>query len=343
MAKRYYWLKLKEDFFKKKEIKKLRKLENGDTCILIYMKMLILSLENDNKLFFDNVEDSFADELSLELDEDVDDVKRTLDFLEKVNFMEVSDDSEYFLPQGTILTGSECSSAERVRKHRAKKKVNTKDSEEGKVNIESNIINEENKVCNTYSNSCNENVTIDIEKDLDKDIEIDTDVNIDHRVVKDKTDSNYEKNKTQNQYVSKYVDDNLAQIVKLYEENIGPVYPANRDWFVDISQKIEPALFNRAIEICIDKSMVTPSYLKGIIRKWINNNIFTLDRLKSKEIEDANRNNMTPSNRDFSKNTYSNNSSSSTKTPREYEVRGDDVIDPELLEELKAFELKLGV
>ena len=89
--------------------------------------------------------------------------------------------------------------------------------------------------------------------------------------------------------------------------------------------------------------MVTPSYLKGIIRKWINNNIFTLDRLKSKEIEDANRNNMTPSNRDFSKNTYSNNSNSSTKTPREYEVREDDVIDPKLLEELKAFELKLGV
>ena len=29
--KKYYWLKLKEDFFRQKEIKKLRKIAGGDT------------------------------------------------------------------------------------------------------------------------------------------------------------------------------------------------------------------------------------------------------------------------------------------------------------------------
>ena len=94
---------------------------------------------------------------------------------------------------------------------------------------------------------------------------------------------------------------NLAKIVKTYEENIGPVYPASRQWFIDISEKIEAELFVKAVEICIDKSTVTHSYLKGIIRKWIDENIFTYEKFKEKEQEYQNRKNMTPFNRDFSK------------------------------------------
>ena len=251
MAKRYYWLKLKEDFFKKKEMKKLRKLDNGDTCILIYMKMIILSLESENKIFFDNVEDTFAEELSLLLDEDVDDVQRTLDFLEKVNLMETINDGEYFLPQGTTLTGSECSSAERVRKHRANKKSN-----------------KENKSC-IDDDSCNKSVTLDIDTDIDEDKEIEQDgnKNLDKNTENQNTNINAkaEQNlnqhtsKKQSEWVSKSVNKNLAKIVKTYEENIGPVYPASRQWFIDISEKIEAELFVKAVEICIDKSTVTHS------------------------------------------------------------------------------------
>lgn len=344
MAKRYYWLKLKEDFFKKKEMKKLRKLENGDTCILIYMKMIILSLESENKIFFDNVEDTFAEELSLLLDEDVDDVQRTLDFLEKVNLMETINEGEYFLPQGTTLTGSECSSAERVRKHRANKKSN-----------------QENKSC-IDDDSCNKSVTLDIDTDIDEDKEIEQDGNkeIDENENLDKNTENQNTNinakaeqnlnqhtsKKQSEWVSKSVNKNLAKIVKTYEENIGPVYPASRQWFIDISEKIEAELFVKAVEICIDKSTVTHSYLKGIIRKWIDENIFTYEKFKEKEQEYQNRKNMTPFNRDFSKNTYSNNSSSytsSSRKPKEYEVNEGEAIDPALLEEIKAFEVKLGL
>lgn len=344
MAKRYYWLKLKEDFFKKKEMKKLRKLDNGDTCILIYMKMIILSLESENKIFFDNVEDTFAEELSLLLDEDVDDVQRTLDFLEKVNLMETINDGEYFLPQGTTLTGSECSSAERVRKHRANKKSN-----------------KENKSC-IDDDSCNKSVTLDIDTDIDEDKEIEQDGNkeIDENKNLDKNTENQNTNinakaeqnlnkntsKKQSEWVSKSVNKNLAKIVKTYEENIGPVYPASRQWFIDISEKIEAELFVKAVEICIDKSTVTHSYLKGIIRKWIDENIFTYEKFKEKEQEYQNRKNMTPFNRDFSKNTYSNNSSSytsSSRNPKEYEVNEGEAIDPALLEEIKAFEVKLGL
>lgn len=44
MAKKYIWLKLQKDFFKRKEIKKLRKLAGGAVYTIIYLEMQLLSL-----------------------------------------------------------------------------------------------------------------------------------------------------------------------------------------------------------------------------------------------------------------------------------------------------------
>ena len=87
MSKRYYWLKLKEDFFEQRVIKKLRKIAGGDTYTIIYLKLQLLAMKNDGKLVFENVEDDFASEMALELDEDVENVKVTLMYLEKNNLL----------------------------------------------------------------------------------------------------------------------------------------------------------------------------------------------------------------------------------------------------------------
>ena len=52
MARKYYWLKLSDDFFKDKTIKKLRKIAGGDTYTIIYLKMLLKAIRQENKLFF---------------------------------------------------------------------------------------------------------------------------------------------------------------------------------------------------------------------------------------------------------------------------------------------------
>lgn len=51
MAKKYYWLKLRNDWFGDKRIKKLRSIAGGDTYTIIYLKMQLLSLKNEGKLF----------------------------------------------------------------------------------------------------------------------------------------------------------------------------------------------------------------------------------------------------------------------------------------------------
>lgn len=140
--KKYYWLKLKNNFFKQKEIKKLRKIAGGDTYTVIYLKLQLLSLTTDGKLYFDGVEDTFVEELALELDEEVENVRMTLLFLEKHRLIIQVEDDEYILPETQECIGSETQGAERVRRYREKQKalqcniIETKGNTEIEIEIE---------------------------------------------------------------------------------------------------------------------------------------------------------------------------------------------------------------
>lgn len=121
--KRYFWLKLHKDFFKRKEIKRLRKIAGGDTYTIIYMEMLLRSIIDDGKLFFDGLEDDFASELALDLDEGEENVKITIQYLLKTGLLEIRSDEEYYLPDTKDSTGCETAVAVRVRRHREKQKA----------------------------------------------------------------------------------------------------------------------------------------------------------------------------------------------------------------------------
>lgn len=118
-GKRYYWLKLQDDFFKSKRIKKLRKIAGGDTYTIIYLKMQLLAMKNNGVLEFTGLENTFAEELALDLDEEPDNVNVTINFLLSTGLMETSDNVRYFVPYAVENTGSEAASAARVRRYRA--------------------------------------------------------------------------------------------------------------------------------------------------------------------------------------------------------------------------------
>lgn len=152
-SKKYFWLKLKEDFFRQKEMKKLRKIAGGDTFTIIYLKLMLLSMKTDGLLEFSGIEETFAEELALEIDEDADNVGVTLNFLQKCGLVEILDNSEILLTKVTEMTGKESESAERVRKLRDRKKL--------------------------LALQCNVDVTksnTEIEIDIEKEKEIDTDI-----------------------------------------------------------------------------------------------------------------------------------------------------------------------
>ena len=145
--KRYYWLKLMDDFFDSKRIKKLRKLAGGDTYTIIYLKMQLLSLKKGGYLEYSGLEDEFYKEVALDIDEDEANVQVTVQFLLSCGLLQTSDNIEYVLPFVKNNLGSETASTRRSRisRQNAKKALQ----------------------CNTMQQNCN----VEIEKDIDTDKE----------------------------------------------------------------------------------------------------------------------------------------------------------------------------
>lgn len=120
--KRYYWIKLKEEFFTDKRIERLRRISGGDTCTIIYLKLLLLSLKDEGKLYYDGVETDFTKELALTIDETDDDVMVTINYLINQGLLEVvTENDEYYLTEIPNLIGSETAWAEKKRRYRQNK------------------------------------------------------------------------------------------------------------------------------------------------------------------------------------------------------------------------------
>jgi predicted phage replisome organizer len=166
--KKYFWLKLPVDFFKDRVIKKLRRIAGGDTYTIIYQKMLLLSLENEGNIFFEEIEETFEDEMSLELDENVEDIQMTIIFLTKNKLMEKVDNYTYFMTQVPEMIGSETDSARRKRKSRNNKNV-TYSQKSGTMSQENENKSQAVTKCPTEIEKEKE---LDLEKEKEKDLEI---------------------------------------------------------------------------------------------------------------------------------------------------------------------------
>lgn len=148
--KRYYWIQLAQDFFKSKEMKLLRKIAGGDTHTIIYLKMMLISLEDGGHIYYDGLADNLAEEIALVIDENVEDIKITLIFLESKGLLTRNSDRDYFLEQVPEMVGSETASARRVRKFR-----------ENQLALQ----------CNNDVTKRNGDIDIDIDTDIEKDVD----------------------------------------------------------------------------------------------------------------------------------------------------------------------------
>ena len=155
--KRYYWLQLKENFFNSKEMKLMRKLPGGEEITIIYLKIMLTSLENEGVIFYEGLAEDLAEELALEIGEDVESIRMALMFMEKKRLITTNDSYSYKLEQVPELVGSETASARRVRKHRENKKAL-----QGNTGVTKRI--------------CDIDLEIEIEKEIDieKDLEKNT-------------------------------------------------------------------------------------------------------------------------------------------------------------------------
>lgn len=188
--KRYYWLKLKKDFFRDLKMKKLRRKENGELYLIIYLKMMLATLDCECEFDYSCGNfDEFVDSLALDIDENVEDVENTCVFLIENNLLIKRESGKMFLPGAYDSVGSEQDSAKRVRKMRAAKKTlhcNTEKDKELELELETEI--ETEAEAEISSNSSNGSNSLDYFKQVKSEIAQLTDVNA---ATKISSDSNY--------------------------------------------------------------------------------------------------------------------------------------------------------
>lgn len=113
---KYYWLKLKRDFFKRHDVRIIEQMPNGKDYILFYLKMLLESIDHEGELRFSETIPYNEQMLSVITDTNVDIVKAAMQLFMELGMVEVLSDSTIYMREVQKLIGSETKWAKYKRK-----------------------------------------------------------------------------------------------------------------------------------------------------------------------------------------------------------------------------------
>lgn len=154
--KRYYWLKLKRDFFKRHDIQIIESMPNGKDYILFYLKLLCESVDHEGNLRFSEQIPYNEQMLSTITNTNIDIVRSAIKIFSELHMMDVMDDGTYYMNEVNKMLGSESYWAQKKRNQRA---IETKKLD----NVQ------------RLSNDCPTCPSKSIDIEIDKDIDIDSD------------------------------------------------------------------------------------------------------------------------------------------------------------------------
>lgn len=153
-GKKFYWLKLKRDFFKRHDIRIIEEMPNGKDYILFYLKMLLESIDHEGALRFSETIPYNEQMLSVVTNTNIDVVRSAMKVFLKLRMVEICDDETIYMNEVQRMIGSESASAARVRKHRAK-------------------LPQPQQALHSNTDVTKSNTEIEIEKELDTELETD--------------------------------------------------------------------------------------------------------------------------------------------------------------------------
>ena len=121
-TKKYFWLKLKKDFFDQHQIKVLKSMRNGRIYALIYIELMLESVSHSGELRFSDDLSYDMNTLSAVIGEDKKMLSNALDVLEKLGLVEHLSNGTYYIKEVEKLIGCETKEALRKRDYREKTK-----------------------------------------------------------------------------------------------------------------------------------------------------------------------------------------------------------------------------
>ena len=226
-------------------------MNGGYAMTVIYIRLMLESLESDCILYYDGFLESLVEELAIKLDVSEDDINMTMAYFTKCGLIQIDTEGNAELLQARAMLEQETNQAQYMRDYRKRRK--SKNDNSYNVSQRDNIVNEPLTTCKTE---------IEIEKEIKKDINID---------IKSEVDTRENQSATAD-------EKSEFNIFEYYQSRIGVLdgYQMQklRD-FIEIDN-LEPKLVKRAIDRAADNSKRNFGYINSILKNWAQNGIKTI-------------------------------------------------------------------
>ncbi len=228
--KRFYWIKLRENFFQQETIDWLMEQENGSAYIVLYLKMCLLTANTSGELIRTIGDMTIPYEpkkISQKTGFDIDTVNVALSLFKHLGLIEETQEGIPVMPEVKNMVGSESESAARVRKYRKKKKALQSNTDVTKKALQSNV-------------------------------EI-RDKSIEYR--EEKVESRKKETGTS--------DDGLKDAVNAYRKNIYPM-PGEMDLekLKTLVDDFGSDIVVKAIDRAVTRNKRSLAYIHGILKRW---------------------------------------------------------------------------
>ena len=120
-TKKFFWLKVKRDFFKRHDVRIIESMPDGKDYLLLYLKLLCESVDHDGRLRFSDEIPYDEQMLSVITDTDQGVIHDALAMFQKLGMMDVLEDGTIVMTEVGKMIGSETEWAEKKRQYRTEK------------------------------------------------------------------------------------------------------------------------------------------------------------------------------------------------------------------------------
>lgn len=263
-SKRYYYLKLKENFFDSDEMILLESMTDGYLYGNILLKLYLRSLKTEGKLMVNDHIPFNPQMLAHVTRHQVGTVEKALDVFRQLGLVEVLDSGVIYMLDIQNFIGESSTEADRIRNYRNRinKEKNQNQIESEKTNPVQMYVQMYDKCTPEYRDK---SIELDLELELEKEKEKETDVVVVNAGAREVVDnSKSEKTKSSN----------FKKVVDVYHKNIGMVHSAfEKEKLEDLSERFSVEWINKAIEIAVLNQARKLSYIESILNNWQTNGI----------------------------------------------------------------------
>lgn len=120
---KFYWFKMKKDFFKSPEMVVVKTMPNGPEYIIFYLQLMCEALDKDGRLRFSEFIPYDVNMLAAITNTNVDIVRGAMALFQQMDLIRIFDDGTVFMTQVQQLTGSETGQTIRKREAQLKKEA----------------------------------------------------------------------------------------------------------------------------------------------------------------------------------------------------------------------------